>query len=210
MKLYIYEHCPFCVRARMIFGLKALPVTLSVIMEGDAETPTRLTGRKAVPILEKLDGTHMGESLDIVNYVDQLADPILVAEPEAAMDAWGKDAWPLGLKLFIPRFVNGDFAEISTPESRQAYREREEKAFGDLELLVEQTPVHLAEMNGKLKELAPLLADRNVVTISDITLFPVLRSLTIVKGLELPAAVRRYVDRLEADSGVPLLFSQAV
>lgn len=22
MKLYIYEHCPFCVRARMIFGLR--------------------------------------------------------------------------------------------------------------------------------------------------------------------------------------------
>lgn len=22
MKLYVYDHCPFCVRARMIFGLK--------------------------------------------------------------------------------------------------------------------------------------------------------------------------------------------
>ncbi|MGN6905595.1 glutaredoxin, partial [Neisseria sp. P0015.S010] len=22
MKLYIYDHCPFCVRARMIFGLR--------------------------------------------------------------------------------------------------------------------------------------------------------------------------------------------
>ncbi|POU69340.1 glutaredoxin, partial [Pantoea sp. PSNIH4] len=26
MKLYIYDHCPFCVKARMIFGLKNLPV----------------------------------------------------------------------------------------------------------------------------------------------------------------------------------------
>ena len=24
MKLYVYDHCPFCVRARMIFGLKNL------------------------------------------------------------------------------------------------------------------------------------------------------------------------------------------
>ena len=23
MKLYVYDHCPFCVRARMIFGLKS-------------------------------------------------------------------------------------------------------------------------------------------------------------------------------------------
>jgi len=24
MKLYIYDHCPFCVRARMIFGLRGV------------------------------------------------------------------------------------------------------------------------------------------------------------------------------------------
>ena len=28
MNLYVYDHCPFCVRARMIFGLKNLPVEL--------------------------------------------------------------------------------------------------------------------------------------------------------------------------------------
>ncbi|MDU1427151.1 MAG: glutaredoxin, partial [Klebsiella michiganensis] len=26
MKLYIYDHCPFCLKARMIFGLKNIPV----------------------------------------------------------------------------------------------------------------------------------------------------------------------------------------
>lgn len=28
MKLHIYEHCPFCVRARMIFGIKKIPFEL--------------------------------------------------------------------------------------------------------------------------------------------------------------------------------------
>ncbi|VTP68106.1 Glutaredoxin-2 [Leclercia adecarboxylata] len=28
MKLYVYEHCPFCIRARMIFGLKKVPFEL--------------------------------------------------------------------------------------------------------------------------------------------------------------------------------------
>lgn len=31
MKLYVYDHCPFCVRACMIFGLKNLPVELVVL-----------------------------------------------------------------------------------------------------------------------------------------------------------------------------------
>ena len=52
MKLYIYEHCPFCLRTRMISGLKQLDMQYEVIMEGDAETPTRLVGKKVVPILQ--------------------------------------------------------------------------------------------------------------------------------------------------------------
>ena len=35
MKLYVYDHCPFCVRGRMIFGLKNLPVELVVLANDD-------------------------------------------------------------------------------------------------------------------------------------------------------------------------------
>ena len=210
MKLYIYEHCPFCARARVIFGLKNLPVDLHVIMEGDAETPTRLIGKKAVPILAKDDGSHMGESLDIVRYVDSLGAPVLTAPDDAALDSWGKDVWKPALKLFIPRFTEGDFAELATPEARAAYRSREEQAFGDLDALRAQTPELLAEVSGKLDALAPLLDGRSVLGYSDITLWPVLRSLTIVKGLHFPEPVRAYVERLAQQSGVPLLFDQAM
>ena len=71
MKLYVYDHCPFCVRARMILGLKNLPVELVVLANDDEATPIGLVGKKVVPILVKEDGTAMPESLDIVNYVDE-------------------------------------------------------------------------------------------------------------------------------------------
>ena len=35
MKLYIYDHCPFCLKARMIFGLKNLPVELVTLLNDD-------------------------------------------------------------------------------------------------------------------------------------------------------------------------------
>ncbi|EQC2584863.1 glutathione S-transferase N-terminal domain-containing protein, partial [Shigella sonnei] len=38
MKLYIYDHCPYCLKARMIFGLKNIPVELHVLLNDDAET----------------------------------------------------------------------------------------------------------------------------------------------------------------------------
>ena len=49
MKLYVYDHCPFCVRARMIFGLKNLPVELVVLANDDEATPIGLVGKKVVP-----------------------------------------------------------------------------------------------------------------------------------------------------------------
>ena len=73
MKLYLYDHCPFCVRARMIFGLRNVPVEEIVLLNDDEATPIGLIGAKQVPILQKPDGSHMGESLDIVRYVDKLA-----------------------------------------------------------------------------------------------------------------------------------------
>ena len=70
MKLYIYEHCPFCVRARMIFGLKNISVEQHVFLSDDVKSPTSMIGEKMVPILQKEDGSYMPESLDIVAYVD--------------------------------------------------------------------------------------------------------------------------------------------
>jgi len=92
MKLYVYEHCPFCIRARMIFGLKKVPFELGVIMEGDVETPTRMVGKKVVPILQKEEGVYMPESMDIVHYVDQLdGSPVITGECDPAIDAWCKE-----------------------------------------------------------------------------------------------------------------------
>ena len=58
MKLYIYDHCPYCLKARMIFGLKNIPVELHVLLNDDAETPTRMVGQKQVPILQKDDSRY--------------------------------------------------------------------------------------------------------------------------------------------------------
>ena len=209
MKLYIYEHCPFCSRARLALGLKDLAFETVVVMEDDAATPTRLVGKKAVPILEKPDGAHMGESLDIVRYIDTLGTPMFDGAPEVALDAWGDAAWPLALKLFIPRFTEGDFAELATPAAREAYRQREERAFGDLDALRADSARYIGKMNTKLETLAPLLAGREAIGISDVKLWPILRSLSIVDGLQFPPAVRAYMERLAAAGKVPLLFEQA-
>ena len=53
MKLYIYDHCPFCVRARMSFGLRDVAVEEVVLANDDETTPIGMIGSKQVPILQK-------------------------------------------------------------------------------------------------------------------------------------------------------------
>ena len=210
MKLYLYEHCPFCARVQLALGLKRIPYEKAIVMEGDAATPTRLIGKKAVPILKKLDGAHMGESLNIVGYVDQIGYPKRFdGAPDGRIEAWIDAAWGLSLKLFIPRFTQGDFPELATREAREAYRAREERAFGDLDALLRATPEYIALMQPLLAQLDRLLQGRDEIGISDIKLWPILRSLSIVQALEFPATVRGYMERLAREGGVPLLFDQA-
>lgn len=210
MKLYIYEHCPFCCRARMIFALKGLSVDTEVVMEGDAETPLRLVGRKVLPVLQKPDGTHMAESMDIVRFVDGLTgSPIIGQAGSSDLAQWYEATWPLALKLFIPRFTRAQFVELSTPDAREAYRLREVEAFGDLEELVSQTPALLHQMNVMLEKLERLLAAHRSLNTDDFLIYPLLRSLSIVKGTGFGREARAYMKRMEDATGVPLLFAQA-
>ncbi|PLY35944.1 glutaredoxin, GrxB family [Pectobacterium carotovorum] len=211
MKLFIYEHCPFCVRARMIFGLKDLPVEQSVIMEGDIDTPTRMVGRKVVPILQKEDGSFMPESMDIVHYVDSKQAPLIADKPvDAEIEAWCKSVSSAVFNLAVPRFTKADFKELSTPEARHAYILREEKAFGDLDVLLAKTPELIAEVEQKLETLEPRLANVSAISTTDFILFPILLSLTIVKGVQFGPNVQAYLDRVSTTSKVALLTDKAL
>lgn len=211
MKLFIYQHCPFCVRAQMIVGLKNMPVETAVIMEGDAETPTRMVGRKVVPILQKDDGSYMPESLDIVHYIDALKAPqVASGTVDPTIEAWCKGISGSIFELAVPRFTKADFAELATTEAREAFRQRETRAFGDLEQLIADTPALLADVEAQLAVLEPLLAERQSIDITDFILFPILRSLTIVKGVHFGPQAEAYLARVAGASGVDLLTEKAL
>lgn len=70
-RLYVYDHCPYCVRVRLAFGLKNIKHDLRFLANDDIATPTSLVGKKVAPIYElPQDGLIMPESLDIIKKVD--------------------------------------------------------------------------------------------------------------------------------------------
>src|SRR5690625_470566 len=111
--------------------------------------------------------------------------------------------------LSIPRLGSADLPEFATPEARAAFEARQTENFGDFDELIARTQDLLPGVERQLAELDGLLAGREQVDADDFLLYPSLRMLSIVKGVKIPANVRRYMERMERSSGVPLHFDQA-
>ncbi|KGT93507.1 glutaredoxin 2 [Enterobacter cancerogenus] len=214
MKLYIYDHCPFCVKARMIFGLKNLPVELIVMLNDDEQMPKKLIGQKMAPILQKADGSAMPESMDIVRLVDkQDREPLLNGKNNPATGEWLRRVNGYINKLLIPRIADASFAEFATPEARSYFREKKQASVGDFTELRKHAPGLIKNISDDLRQLDKLIVKPNAVngelSEDDINLFPLLRSLTLVAGIEWPSRVADYRDNMAKQTQINLLSSIA-
>lgn len=66
--LYVYDHCPFCVRVRLALGLKNVKYNLQFLANDDVATPTALVGKKIAPIFVSLVSYYWPSSGCIVPY----------------------------------------------------------------------------------------------------------------------------------------------
>lgn len=213
MKLYIYDHCPYCVRARMIFGLKNLPVETVIVLNDDEKTPVSLIGKKAVPILVKEDGSAMPESLDIVNYIDtHFGEKMLADTVRPEIEQWMKKVSSYYNHLLLPRFVQLDLPEYATQSALDYFIHKKTEFIGDFAENLAQSPQYLATLTADLAELDGLIqspVDRQF-SVEDIMLFPMLRNLTCVKGVVFPQNVADYVAKMAELSQIPLYSEQAL
>jgi hypothetical protein len=48
--VYVYDHCPFCVRVRLALGIKNVKHNIYFMANDDVPTPSSLVGKKIAPI----------------------------------------------------------------------------------------------------------------------------------------------------------------
>lgn len=212
-QLYVYDHCPFCIKARMIFGLKNIPFNLVILQNDDEATPKRMIGAKMVPILED-NGHFMGESMDIVARIDQEGAPILTGQTNPAVSDWMKRLNGPLYRQFLPRAASAPFPEFSTTSGRAYFIRNKERSTGAFTDILSEGPEALAPLNSLLAELARLIhskeAVNTVLSTDDIHLFAQLHSLSLIKGLIYPPEVEAYRQTMSLKCGVPLLDGLAV
>lgn len=237
--VYVYDHCPFCVRVRVALGIKNIKFDLRFLANDDVKTPTALIGKKMAPIFEwKEANICMGESLDIIALVDtdeRLGPTGIIkgATDRTDVKAWQSSVRDLLRNLQRPRYVaTGLLPEFQQLDGRHAFVANhplpgyekqpwkadmgmEEKLSLYADLMAQDPAADIEELNRKLIELDDILyCDKHCspggLCLDDVDLFSRLRSITIIQGVTWPKKLRAYMDYMSALSDVPLYDEMAL
>ena len=235
--LYVYDHCSCSGRVRTTLGLKNVKYSLYFMASDDEKTPTDLVGKKIAPILQ-WENVTMPESWDIIEYLNQ--DARLGPTGTIAPFTGRQDlkVWQIGVQdllrnLLTPRYVaTGLLPEFQQLDSRHAYMKKhplptfskeewdvmpikkQAKHYEDY-LMRPAAAEEIAELNRQLVELNNSIYCREYcseggLSYDDIDLFPRLRFITLIKGVEWPAKLRTYIDYFSVRADIPLFDAMAM
>ena len=200
MKLYMFEHCSLCFRVRMIAALKHMHLQETVVLDDDTDTMVGLVGKRVIPILLKDDGKPMLESMDMVKYIEGLSPPILVGPQHPEIAAWADQIVAKTAPLTMPRYPLLGLPEFATAAAHDHYIMRKRRTYGDFAELRSHTRQQIDELMPKLEELDALIespqAVNGTLSMDDIRVLPLLRSVAVVKGLPFPRRVRNYFESM--------------
>jgi glutaredoxin 2 len=202
VKLYMFEHCSLCFRVRMAASLSKQHLQEVVVLDDDTETMTGLVGKRQMPILIRDDGQAMLESMDMVRYIDQLAGPVLIGPERPDIVVWETRVTPKAARLTQPRYPLLGLPEFDSAAALDHYHLRKRRALGDLVELRANTRSYIAELMPDLEQLDRMvetpLAINGMLSLDDVRVLPVLRSLAVVKGLRFPQRLRDYFESMMA------------
>jgi len=224
-KLYIYEHCPFCIRVRILAGAKNIPLEIKYLQHDDEKGHIDLIGKKMVPILEWQAGKYMGESLDIVKYLDSLPEygPPLLTQPESDK-LKAATPFPDGLyKLGLVAIQNVQFPEFARPSAKAYFIDKKQKQAGmTIEEILANSAKFKADLDKHLQLISSILPSVDQLkasnyaingvafSIDDITLGATLCYTTLFKGLTVPDNIQLYNDQNSKRWNTPVFYNVAL
>lgn len=216
-RLYIYDHCPFCIRTLLVANYRQVPDLEQVILlNDDEETCHRLIGKKMVPIFEH-QGVAIGESMDIAKLLDELGEAPKALRPLQLAEAIQPRLQPVqahSWALTFPRVTRIGMQTFTTESARDYFRRGKETMLGcSFEQALAETDTHRAIIESALAELPPLTLPSeqgNTLSWNDIMNFPLLQSLTMVSGLAFPPRLQQWLQEVAVLGGVELYFDRAI
>ncbi|WP_462157015.1 glutaredoxin 2 [Pseudoalteromonas sp. GB56] len=210
-KLYIYEHCPYSVKARMVAYARNIDVQILYLQADDTTTAIELVGKSTVPILAKNQNIAMAQSLDIASYFCKRAKmPLDHGDYLTPASKWVETYLPTFLRLTLPRWPQLALPEFGTLNAIAHYIDRKEAFLGaTFADILAHSNEDITTMDRALDELSWLDAP-DEISWADVAIFPFLRNLTVVKGLRTPEHIQHYVHQVATMSNIRTFTDVAV
>ncbi|MDU0353432.1 glutaredoxin 2 [Paraglaciecola aquimarina] len=213
MKLYQYHHCPYCVRTDMVANYKNVTHEKIYLLNDDEQSCFDLVNAKVCPILQFDDGTAIKESLDIVAKLDELGDSDKVITNKNKGDVYEQlfaEIKPSTRILTYPRTIMIGLPEFATQSAKDYFQGKKETMIGmTFDKAMAASPEHINIVDPILA-LLPELPIQDTLGIDDILLFPILRNLSMVKGLTFKQQTLDYMQHIAKLTNSELYFSRAL
>ena len=203
MKLFIYEHCPYCIRVRVALAIKNITCEIEYLHEDDIDGHVEKTGRKKVPILQKEDGTYMDESLSIIDYIDTLKGEKVFADKTVCSDILAVIASMRTefSSLVFTATSQLNFPEISTPSAKAYYINRYLKhlRYNTMDGVINDIDTLKVAVQSGLQKISDLLESDNAMVgeeigMNEIMLFSRLYTITAFDNITLPDRLSSYLN----------------
>ncbi|TNF66400.1 MAG: glutaredoxin 2 [Gammaproteobacteria bacterium] len=220
MKLFQYEHCPYCVRPRLAAAINNINLKIIDLVYDDVQTPMNMIGKKLAPILQKEDLSFMPESIDICSYLDALDGKSIIQSKKANKNfdqLMDKLHYYIRYLTYPRLYHHPQNKGVFPTDSAISYFKvpKEEKMAIDFDYALKHSDLYIADTENLLSQVMPFFEQRIVdasngvsnflLSYDDIEFFPLLRLLTLaVDVIKLPEPILIYLEKLSEISKVKL------
>ncbi|ALB01780.1 glutaredoxin [Francisella persica ATCC VR-331] len=212
MKIYLYHHCPYCIKVRLVADLSNLDYQMITLANDNEKAHIDRIGSKQVPFLEKNDGTFIKESDEICKFIAKTQNFEIA---ESTIDSFVKDCIvelaPHYRRIVYPRIPHHPRNECDFPtQSAKEYFISKKQYIGDFDALLKNPPYDsIRAINQILVKIDPLIKTPFIngekFSWDDINILPIFFILTMARDLlEIPTNITNYIKNIESKTNIEL------
>ncbi|OIN83004.1 glutaredoxin 2 [Francisella sp. TX07-6608] len=213
MKIYLYHHCPYCIKVRLVADLSNFDYQMIILANDDEKAHIDRIGSKQVPFLEKDNGTFIKESDEICKFIAKVQNFEIA---ESTIDDFVKgciaDLEPHYRRIIYPRIPHHPRNECDFPtqSAKEYFINKKSQYIGDFDALLRNPPYDsIRAINQILAKIDPFIKTPFIngekFSWDDINIFPIFFILTMSKDLlEIPTNITNYIKNIEAKTNIEL------